>query len=152
MPHTETELFTIGVFPDVEWATRGLDALREHGFAADSLTILAKATPEAATLVRRALGTDGATRDVQPLGTIVAAGPLVSALEGTRRDLAAKGVAGTIRRVGFQAHDGLIFQKLVENGGVLVAVCSAARAADALAVLHAFGGGNAAIGAWRGRV
>jgi hypothetical protein len=35
---------------------------------------------------------------------------------------------------------------------VLVAIASDARAADALAVLHSFGGGNAAIGAWAGRV
>lgn len=152
MPHTDTGLFTVGVFQDVDWAGRGLDALREHGFKADSLTILAKATPESAALVHRALGADGATLDVQPLGAVVAAGPLVAALDGPRRDLGAKGIAATMRRVGFQPHDGLIFQKLVEKGGVLVAVCTEARVSDALAVLHAFGGGNAAIGAWRGRV
>ena len=37
-------------------------------------------------------------------------------------------------------------------GGVLVAIHSEPRAADALAVLHSYGGGNAAIGAWTGRV
>jgi hypothetical protein len=35
---------------------------------------------------------------------------------------------------------------------VLVAVRNEPRAADALAKLHAYGGGNAAIGAWTGRV
>jgi hypothetical protein len=35
---------------------------------------------------------------------------------------------------------------------VLVAVLGDPRAADALAILHAYGGGNAAIGAWMGRV
>jgi hypothetical protein len=49
-------------------------------------------------------------------------------------------------------HDGQIFETLVERGGVLVAVLSEPRAADALARLHAYGGGNAAIGAWVGRV
>ena len=38
------------------------------------------------------------------------------------------------------------------RGGVLVGVSGEARAADALATLHAYGGGNAAIGAWTGRV
>jgi hypothetical protein len=35
---------------------------------------------------------------------------------------------------------------------VLVSIRSESRAADALAVLHSYGGGNAAIGAWTGRV
>jgi hypothetical protein len=35
---------------------------------------------------------------------------------------------------------------------VLVAIHSEPRAADALAVLHSYGAGNAAIGAWTGRV
>ena len=38
------------------------------------------------------------------------------------------------------------------RGGVLVAIKSEPRAADALAILHSYGGGNAAIGAWTGRV
>ena len=35
---------------------------------------------------------------------------------------------------------------------VLVAIEDAPRAADALAILHSYGGGNAAIGAWGGRI
>ena len=57
-----------------------------------------------------------------------------------------------MRRVGFQAHDGRIFETLTARGGVLVAIHSEPRAADALALLHSYGGGNAAIGAWTGRV
>ena len=57
-----------------------------------------------------------------------------------------------MRRVGFQAHDGRIFDALTGKGGVLVAIKSEPRAADALAILHSYGGGNAAIGAWTGRV
>ena len=53
---------------------------------------------------------------------------------------------------GFQAHDGYIYEALTGRGGVLVAVHNEPRAADALAKLHAYGGGNAAIGAWTGRV
>jgi hypothetical protein len=61
-------------------------------------------------------------------------------------------MAAAMRRVGFQPHDGLIFETLAGKGGVLVAVEDAPRAADALAVFHSYGGGNAAIGAWIGRV
>jgi hypothetical protein len=83
---------------------------------------------------------------------VLAKGPLVSALQGPSRDLIKLGLAGTMRRVGFQTHDGRIFETLTARGGVLVAIHSEPRAADALAVLHSYGGGNAAIGAWTGRV
>ena len=48
-----------------------------------------------------------------------------------------------MRRVGYQPHDGRIFETLVGRGGVLVAIRSEPRAADALAILHSYGGGNA---------
>jgi hypothetical protein len=57
-----------------------------------------------------------------------------------------------MRRVGFQTHDGQIYETLAGRGGVLVSVKSEPRAADALAIFHSYGGGNAAIGAWTGRV
>ena len=68
------------------------------------------------------------------------------------RNVALTSLAGTMRRVGFQAHDSRIFEMLTGRGGVLVAIRSEPRAADALALLHSYGGGNAAIGAWTGRV
>ena len=86
------------------------------------------------------------------VGPILTRGPLVDALQGSARDLAKLGIAGTMRRVGFQAHDGRIFETLTGRGGVLVAIRTEPRAADALAILHSYGGGNAAIGAWTGRV
>ena len=79
-------------------------------------------------------------------------GPLAAALQGASRDLGALGLSGTMRRVGFQAHDGRIYDALTARGGILVAIQSESRAADALAVLLSYGGGNAAIGAWTGRV
>ena len=33
-------VFTVGVFQDVAWATKGLDALRRAGFASESLTVM----------------------------------------------------------------------------------------------------------------
>jgi hypothetical protein len=89
---------------------------------------------------------------VKALGPSVAKGPLVAALQGGDRGLDTAGLGATMNRVGFQAHDGHIFETLTGRGGVLVAVRTEPRAADALAKLHAFGGGNAAIGAWTGRV
>jgi hypothetical protein len=152
---TETEeqsLFTVGVFPDTTWAERGLDALKRNGFAPASLSIVAKHTPDAAELAERSLGVELAPVEITGLGAAVAGGSLVGALQGSDQALGRAGLAASFRRVGFQAHDGFIFETLTARGGVLVAIESAPLAADALTVLHAYGGGNAAIGAWAGRV
>jgi hypothetical protein len=152
MVETETGRFTVGVFQDTAWAAKGLDALKQAGFPAESLTVMAKEGSDAAALIEKTLGGAGARIDLAGIGPVVAKGPLVEALQGPSRDLQKLGVAGTMRRVGFQAHDGRIFEALTLRGGVLVAVRSEPRAADALAILHSYGGGNAAIGAWTGRV
>jgi hypothetical protein len=145
-------LFTVGVFQDVVWAAKGIDALKRAGFPPESLTILAKDTPDAAALIEKALGAKGDQMEVAPIGAVVARGPLLEPLLGASRDLAVLGLSGTMRRVGFQAHDARIFETLTGRGGVLVAIRGEPRAADALAILHSYGGGNAAIGAWVGRI
>ena len=144
--------FTVGVFQDVAWATKGLDALKQAGFPAESLTVAGKDTPEVAALIERTVGAGGERLELPETGPILIRGPLVAALQGDARDLKTLGMARTMRRVGFQAHDGRIFEALVGRGGVLVAIRTEPRAADALAILHSYGGGNAAIGAWAGRV
>ena len=151
MLEVETGRFTVGVFQDLAWAERGVDALKKQGLAAESLSILGKSSPELSAFISRQLGAPQSL-DVKDLGAAVARGPLVAALQGSDQGLSHLGLAGTMRRVGFQAHDGRIFDVLTARGGVLVAIHSEPRAADALAVLHSYGGGNAAIGAWSGRV
>jgi hypothetical protein len=152
MAQVESALFTIGVFKDIGWAERGIDALKQQGFSAERMTVAAKASPEAAALIERVFGTAPDTLELPVVGPAVARGTLTDALNGPGRDLARVGMAAAMRRAGFQPHDGLIFETLVGNGGVLVAVQDAPRAADALAVMQSYGGGNAAIGAWANRV
>jgi hypothetical protein len=152
MLDVETGRFTVGVFQDVAWAQKGIDALKSAGLVAESLTILAKDSPEVQSLIARTFGTGGERLDVAGVGAALARGPLVGALQGQTRDLPKLGLAGTMRRVGFQSHDARIFETLTSRGGVLVAIHSEPRAADALSVLLSYGGGNAAIGAWTGRV
>ena len=48
----DTGRFTVGVFQDVEWARKGVEALLNDGFVPESLTIMAKDTPAAAALGR----------------------------------------------------------------------------------------------------
>jgi hypothetical protein len=144
--------FTVGVFQDVAWARKGIDALKAAGLVNEALSIVGKETPEISALIDATIGGPAERLSIGAIGAVVAKGPIVAALQGPARDLPKLGVAGTMRRVGFQAHDGRIFEALVARGGVLVAIHSEPRAADALAVLHSYGAGNAAIGAWTGRV
>jgi len=152
MVEVDAGRFTVGVFQDVAWATKGIDALKMAGLPAESLSIIAKESPEVALLIEKSLGSAGERLEINGTGPVLMRGPLVNALQGPARDLTRLGLAGTMRRVGFQAHDGRIFETLTARGGVLVAIHSEPRAADSLAILHSYGGGNAAIGAWTGRV
>lgn len=152
MTDTDAGRFTIGVFQDVSWAWKGLAALTRAGLLPESLSIVALASPEAGGLIEQTLNGVPESLRVAGVGDVFARGPVLRALQGASRDLDTQGFAGTMRRIGFQPHDARIFEALTARGGVLVAIHSEPRAADALAVLHAFGGGNAAIGAWTGRL
>lgn len=152
MTNDERTLFTVGVFKDVTWAERGIDALRQQGFLPAVMTVMVKDGPGAASFVQKVTGADAERIDLPKVGAAFGAGSLVGALQGGARDLGKVGIAAAMRRAGFQPHDGLIYETLTERGGVLVAIEDSARASDALTVLLSFGGGNAAIGAWAGRV
>ena len=152
MAQVESALFTVGVFKDIAWAERGIDALTQQGFTAERMTVAAKASPEVSALIERVFGAAPEPVDLPVVGAAVARGTLTDTLNGPGRDLARIGMAAAMRRAGFQPHDGLIYETLVGKGGVLVAVHDAPRAADALAVMQSYGGGNAAIGAWTNRV
>lgn len=151
MADVETGRYTIGVFKDVASAERGIDALKRQGFPPEALSLLARDTPENAGLLQKVFGRTADKVDVQGVGASVAGGSLLQAI-GTSEDLSKNGLANALKRVGFQAHDGRIYETLAGRGGVLVAVRSEPRAADALATLSCYGGGNAAIGAWTGRL
>jgi hypothetical protein len=150
MIEAQADRFTVGVFQDIAWAQKGVNALKQAGFPVESLSILMKDTADGAAFIERELGAAAVKVDLAGIGGAVGRGPLLPTL-GTA-ELSKLGLAGTMRKIGFQAHDGRIFDALTARGGVLVAVVTEPRAADALAILHSYGGGNAAIGAWTGRV
>ena len=83
---TETGRFTVGVFQDIAWAEKGVDALRNQGIAVEALSILGKASPEMAAFIERALGAPQSL-EVHDLGPAVARGPLVGALQGSDQGL-----------------------------------------------------------------
>ncbi len=147
-----TDKFTVGVFQDVASAEKGVEALARRSFPPEALSIIATNSPEVEAFVERLFGTRAAAVEVKNLGATVLYGTLVDILNGDGKELVSQGIAATARRAGFQPHDGVIFERLTARGGVLVAVSSEGRSSDALSTLHAYGGGNAAIGAWAGRV
>src|SRR5688500_1779281 len=115
-------LFTIGVFQDVAWAEKGLQALKAEGFPSEAISLIAKDSPEVAALLDRTFGSPAATLEIRGVGMTRAHGPLVAALQGSDEELSKHGIAASARRVGFQVHDGRIFEVLTSRGGVLVAV------------------------------
>ena len=146
------DCYTVGVFEDVRSAERVLGALAERKFPSELLSVVAADGPGVVERLQKTFGAGGDILDVRAVGTLRLHGPIVKALQSAEDDLSRDGIAASMSRVGFQAHDGFIFETLTKRGGVLVAIRSEDRAADALALLHAYGGGNAAIGAWTGRV
>lgn len=152
MIDVEADRYTVGVFANVASAQKGLEALAKLGLPPAVLSILAKESPEVSALIERHLGGGAERLDLAVVGPVLAKGPIVAALQGPARDFGKVGLSGAMRRVGFQPHDGRIYEVLAGRGGVLVSIQSEPRAADALAVLLSYGGGNAAIGAWTGRV
>ena len=152
MVAVDTGLFTVAVFQDVAWARKGLQALLQAGFPRESLTVVAKESPEVGALIEQTIGATADRLEMAAIGTALVHGHLIAALQGSSGDLGRLGLSRTMRKVGFQSHDARIFETLTGRGGVLVAIRSEPRAADALALLHSYGGGNAAIGAWTGRL
>jgi hypothetical protein len=142
----ERARFTIGVFQDAAWARRGIEALLAADFAPESITILGKDGPELTDLIESLLDGHPDRIDMKFIGPVVGRGPLLKALQGEGDGLVSSGLGASIGRIGFLSHDGYIFETLTGRGGVLVALRTVSRAADALAKLHAYGAGNAAIG------
>ena len=75
MKNVEQTLFTVGVFKDMAWAERGIEALRQQGFQPSVTTVMVKDGPEAASFVQKATGADAERLDLPKLGALLGAGP-----------------------------------------------------------------------------
>ncbi len=60
-----TGRFTVGVFQDVAWAQKGIDALKKAALPPEALSVMAKESPEVARLIEQSLGAAG-ERSKQP--------------------------------------------------------------------------------------
>src|SRR5712671_123325 len=99
MVDVDTGRFTVGVFQDVPWAQKGIEALRRAGLAAESLSIIAKESPEVALFIEQALGTPAERLETIATGPLLAKGPILAPLQGVAHDLAKLGLSGTMRRI-----------------------------------------------------
>src|SRR5262245_63966123 len=81
------DLFTVGVFQDVSWADKGLQALRAHGFPADALSLIVKDTPETIALIDRTFGEPAAALEIRGVGAARVRGSTGAALQGADQAL-----------------------------------------------------------------
>jgi len=114
MVDVETARFTVGVFQDVAWAQKGIDALKNAGLPADALSVMAKESPEVGRLIEHSLGAAGERLETAATGALLVRGPLVAALQGATSDFSRLGIAGTMRRVGFLTVTGAIRKRGLE--------------------------------------
>ena len=115
--------YTVGVFQDVGSAGRGLSALVSHDFTIAELSLMAVESPEVNALVEETFGDSGETLDIKNVGVVRTFGTLNTALqESSEHDFGSDGLAATMRKVGFQVHDGFIFETSIGRGGVLIAI------------------------------
>ena len=101
MVEVETGRFTVGVFQDVAWAKKGLDALMRAGLPAESLSIIAKDSADVGSLIQQTLGRSGRAARLTGAGTVLTGGPLVDALQRLARDLPTLGLSGRCAAWGF---------------------------------------------------
>ena len=106
MAEVDTGRYTVGVFKDVPSAERGIEALKRQGFPSESLSLLAKDTPDAGALLQKVFGRMPGKVDVRSVGTAVGMGSLLDALgtpdgelarDGAGKCLEAGGVPGARR-------------------------------------------------------
>src|SRR5436309_6841489 len=121
MVQVDVGRFTLGVFQDLAWAAKGLDALTRAGFRAESLTILAKDSPEASAFIEKALGSPGERLDVAGLGPTSFPGPRWAPPQAPAAVLRNPGLAGRSDPAGFQAMMPAILGPRPGGGAILAA-------------------------------
>ena len=126
----ESGRFTVGVFQDLAWAERGVDALLKQGLGRES-SIDSRQGVTRPRGVHRAFEGRRRRWSVHDLGPVARTWAARRGAAGSRSGPRESRDRGTMRRVGFQAHDGRIFHVLTGRGGVMVAIHSEPRAADA---------------------
>jgi len=156
----------VAVFDDRRDAQDAIEALRDAGFSADSISFMARDRDTAGRLADDT-GTDmaaGAATGalaggllggvagwlvgigalaIPGVGPIIAAGPIAAALGGAALGAAGGGIIGALTGAGVPEHEARFYDEEFRRGGIVVTVHAAGRYTEAERILHEYGGRDA---------
>ena len=152
-------MFTYGVFHDESAATQAVKNLNDAGFAGRDIGVLlahedavvevpveVKTEGVRGALIGAALGALGGALLV-PAAGLLAAGPVLAAVEAAAVGGAAGATIGTIGGLGYWENHAELVKEHVEKGAVLVGVeAPEGRRDEALAALRAAGADDVRVG------
>lgn len=156
----------VSVFDDRDDAQDAIEALRDAGFRADTISVLARDRDMAGTLAEdtgaqtAAGAATGALAGgllggvagwligigalaIPGVGPIVAAGPLAAALGGAAIGAAGGGIIGALTGLGVPEDEARYYEEEFRQGGIVVTVQAAGRYDEAHDILHEYGGRDA---------
>jgi hypothetical protein len=154
------------VFDDRDDAQDAIGALRDAGFSADDISILARDRDTAGQLAEET-GSEAATGAatgalaggllggvagwlvgigalaIPGVGPIIAAGPIAAALGGAALGAAGGGIIGALTGAGIPEDEARYYDEEFRRGGIVVTVQARGRYDEARRVLHEYGGRDA---------
>ncbi|MFN8636854.1 MAG: general stress protein [Chloroflexota bacterium] len=156
----------VAVFEDRDDAQDAINALRDAGFMADDISILARDRDTAGRLAEDT-GTEAATGAatgalaggllggvagwlvgigalaIPGVGPIIAAGPLAAALGGAAIGAAGGGIIGALTGAGIPEEEARYYDTEFRQGGIVVTVQARGRYDEAHDIMHEYGGRDA---------
>jgi hypothetical protein len=157
----------VAVFEDRDDAQDAISALRDAGFMADDISILARDRDTAGRLAEDT-GTEAATGAatgalaggllggvagwlvgigalaIPGVGPIIAAGPIAAALGGAALGAAGGGIIGALTGAGVPEDEARYYDTEFRQGGIVVTVQARGRYDEAHDIMHEYGGRDAA--------
>lgn len=158
----------VAVFHDRDDAQDAINGLRDAGFAADDISILARDRDTAGQLADDT-GTEAAAGAatgalaggllggvagwlvgigalaIPGIGPIVAAGPIAAALGGAALGAAGGGIIGALTGAGVPEDEARYYDEEFRRGGIVITVQARGRYDEARRLLHEFGGRDATV-------
>src|SRR5919108_6046523 len=153
----------VAVFDDRDDAQDAINALRDAGFMAEDISVLARDRDTAGRLAEdtgasvAAGAATGALAGgllggvagwlvgigalaIPGVGPIVAAGPLAAALGGAALGATGGGIIGALTGAGVPEEEATWYDQRVRGGGILVTVNARGRYDEALTIMREYGG------------
>jgi len=156
----------VAVFDDRDDAQDAINALRDAGFSADQISVLARDRDMAGRLAEDTgteAGAGAATGAVAGgvlggvagwligigalaipgVGPIIAAGPLAAALGGAALGAATGGIIGALTGAGVPEDEAKYYDEEFRRGGIVVTTNARGRYGEAMSILREYGGRDA---------